>query len=104
MSPDLISDEFLDDEVVVILEGNNTFGDHVYCYLQLTCANLKKIFTNIQTGVNFKPGDFGTIIIAGRGDPSPEIKAEMSAEYHILDVPKPALPKIDTSQPKFFDE
>ncbi|HEU5046713.1 MAG TPA: hypothetical protein VFT64_02610 [Rickettsiales bacterium] len=104
VSPDLISDEFLDDEVIVLLEGNNTFGDRLYCYLQLTCRNLREIFGKIRSGENFKPADFGTVIVAGRGEPSPEIKAEMNNEHHIIDVQKPALPKIDTSQPKFFDE
>lgn len=105
VSPDLVTDEILDAEVVVLLEGNNTFGDRLYCYLHVTGASLKEIFRKIQSAENFKPADYGTIIFAGRGEPTAEIRAEMYHEYGMTDVPKPKPPfKIDTSQPKFFDE
>jgi len=105
VSPDLVSDDYLDAEVVVLLEGENLFFDHLYCYLQITCLNLKEIFRKIQAGENFKPADFGTVIASGRGTPSPEVRAEMHNEYNIIDVQKPRSPfHIDISQPKFFDE
>lgn len=105
VSPDLVNDELLDAEVVVLLEGKNMFGDLVFCYLQLTCAGLKEIFRKIQFSENFRPADFGNVIVAGRGELSPDLRAEMRNEYNIIDVPKPQPPfKINTAQPKFFDE
>lgn len=80
-------------------------GIQLFCYLQLTCQNLKEIFRKMRGAENFKPADFGTIIVAGQGQPSAEVISEMYAEYNIIDVPRPKPPfKIDTSQPSFFDE
>lgn len=105
VSPDLVLDEFLDDEVIVLLQGRNTFGDELFIYLQITGRNLREIFRMMQQGENFKPVDFGSIIVAGRGEPTDELKAEMLNEYNMMDVPKPKPPfKVDTHQPKFFDE
>ncbi len=105
VSPDLVDDGLLDAEVVVLLEGNNLFGDKVYCYLQLTCANLKEIFRKIQASENFKPSEYGDVVASGRGEPPPEVKAAMHSEHEITDIPKPNPPfHINTTQPKFFDE
>ena len=107
LSPDLVKDEFLDVEVVILLQGNNLFGDLVYSYLQLRGQNLKDMFAKMQTGENFKPSDFGTVIAAGRGDPPPEVRAEMAATYNMIDIPtQKTAPLIKPAfvQPKFFDE
>jgi len=106
VSPDLISDEYLEDEVVVLLQGTNMFGDAVYSYLKLIGRDLKRMFAKMQAGENFKPGDYGTVLYAGRGVPSQEIKDEMKAEYDMVDVPtpKPAGNFTNTFQPKFFDD
>jgi hypothetical protein len=60
------------------------------------------MFARMQAGENFKPADFGTVIAAGRGAPSQEVREEMNQEYSMLDVPAPgAGPDF---QPKFLDD
>ncbi|MEI7668600.1 MAG: hypothetical protein WCJ33_00780 [Pseudomonadota bacterium] len=105
VSPDMVSDEFLDTIIVILLQGNNIFGDSVYSYLELNGASLRKVFSCMQTGENFKPADFGTVLAAGRGEPSDEVKEEMKKEYNMIDVPKPkSSVRIPTFQPRFFED
>jgi hypothetical protein len=105
ISPDLITDELLDLEVVILLQGTNLFGDAIYSYLQLTGQHLKEMFARMQTGENFKPAEYGTVLQAGRGEPTPEVRDEMAKTYNMIDVPMPAAPVQPAFiQPKFFDE
>ncbi len=106
VSPELVSDEYLETEVVVLLQGTNMFGDQVYSYIKLLGKNLKKMFAKMQASENFKPADYGTVIVAGRGIPSQEVRDEMKALYNMIDVPvpKPAAIFANTFQPKFFDD
>lgn len=105
VSPDLVKDEFLDVEVIIMLQGTNMFGDDVYAYLQIVGRNLKEMFGKMQKGENFKPADYGAVLAAGRGEPPPEVREEMMNTYHMLDVPLPrSLNRPVFTQPKFFDE
>ena len=105
VSPELVSDEFLDTYIVILLQGNNIFGDTVYTYLEISGANLRKVFGHMQKGENFKPADFGTVLAAGRGEPSEEVREEMKTEYNMMDIPKPKPNvKIPTFQPKYYEE
>jgi len=104
VSPTLVKDEFLDVEIVILMQGSNLFGDPVYSYIEITGRNLKEMFAKIQNNDNFKPSDFGTVLSAGRGEPSPEVREEMRVTYNMIDVPVPRQPKPNLTQPKFFDE
>ena len=44
---------------------------------RLTGRNLKEMFAKMQNNENFKPADFGTVLAAGRGEPTPEVREEM---------------------------
>jgi|GEM_PF-932103 len=105
VSPDMVSDEFLDTVIVILLQGNNIFGDSVYSYIELNGASLRQMFAAMQAGQNFKPADFGTVLAAGRGEPSDEVKNEMRVNYNMIDVPtpKPAV-KMPVFQTKFPDD
>jgi len=105
VSPDLVSDEFLDTVIVILLKGNNLFGDAVYSYLQLDGRSLKAMFAKMQAGENFKPADFGTVLAAGRGEPTQDVRDEMAMTHNMIDVPVPEAPaKPAFVQPKFFGE
>jgi hypothetical protein len=105
VSPELVSDEFLDAEVVLLMQGTNLFGDLIYSYLKASGRNLKLMFGKMQKGDNFLPSDFGTVLAAGRGEPTEEVREEMRATYNMVDVPMPKrAPNPAFSQPKFFDE
>ena len=104
VSPDLVSDEFLDTEVIILLQGNNLFGDAVYSYLQITGRNLKDMFSKMRAGENFKPADFGDVVRAGKGDPTDEVREEMKIAYNMIDVPMPKQAFKPLFQPKSFND
>lgn len=104
VSPELVDDEFLDVEIVILLQGTNLFGDHIYSYLQLLGRNLKEMFGKMQSGENFKPADFGTVLAAGRGEPSKEVRDEMAVTYNMIEVPPPKSAAPAFVQPKFFGD
>ncbi len=104
VAPDLVSDEYLETEVVILLQGTNLFGDRVYSYLQLLGNALKEMFARMQAGENFKPADYGTVLAAGRGEPPEEVRKEMKEKYDMIDVPTPKPRPISNFQPKFFDD
>ncbi len=86
------------------MQGTNLFGDHINSYLQLTGQNLKNMFAKMQAGENFKPADFGTVLSAGRGEPTKEVRDEMAATYNMIEVPAPATVTPAFVQPKFFTD
>ena len=105
VSPDLVKDEFLDVEIIILLQGSNMFGDEVYSYVQIIGRNLKEMFAKMQKNENFKPADFGTVLMAGRGVPTTEVKEEMAATHGMVDVPMPKAPVAPVFvQPKFFGD
>lgn len=82
---DALQSGVMDDPVVILMQGKNPFGDRIYSYLKLTVRDLMRLQSTIQSGVGFNPSDFGSVVAAGKGDPTPEIKAEVAAMYHLLD-------------------
>lgn len=105
VSPDIVTEEFLEEEIVILLQGSNMFGNRVYSYVKLLGKDLKEMFTKMQKGENFKPSDYGSVIAAGTGEPPKEVQEEMKEQYNMQDVPIPK-PKVNFTsfQPKFFDE
>ena len=102
---DIVPQEAMDVEFVILLQGNNLFGDAIYSYVKMTGTKLKEVFAKMQINENFKPSDFGEVISAGRGEPTQEVRDEMAAGYNMTDVPLPKpLPKPNLSQPKFFGD
>ena len=87
-TPVELSEEVLDQEGVIFLTGKNTFGDTVYSYLKITIRNLQKLKEALAKGEHFMPSDFGTVLAAGKGEPSQELRSEMAVTYKLIDVPK----------------
>ena len=88
-TPVELTDEVLAQEGVIFLTGKNTFGDIVFSYLKLTIKNLQALKEALKKGEHFMPSDFGTVLAAGRGEPSQELRSEMAVTYKLIDVPKP---------------
>lgn len=103
-TPVVFDEKLLDEEVVVLMQGKNTFNDPVYSYIKLSLRNLQKLKNSMKKKENFVPSDFGTILAAGTGEPSVELRSEMAVTYGLVDVPKPVVPKINISQPSVWDE
>lgn|GEM_PF-3306754 len=70
---------------VLLLYGKNSFGDKIYSYLEITIPNLRRLKAATMSGEAFTPSDFGTVIAAGRGEPTEEVKAEIAATHQVLD-------------------
>lgn len=87
-APDF-SELFKEEFAVLLLRGKNSFGDHIYSYVKVSLPNIKRLYESLTVGTNFNPSDFGEVVAAGTGEPSDEVKAEIAAQYPMLDQ-KPA--------------
>ena len=92
VSPDLVGDEYLDEELVILLEGANLFGKPVYSYIKLIGHDLKRLFEAMQMGRNFNPSDFGEVLDSGEGEPLPETRQHMARAYHMMSIDLPDIP------------
>lgn len=101
-----IDENLLDEKVVIFMEGRNIFNDKIFSYLQITLRNLQKLKQALDSGQNFLPADYGTVVAAGKGSPSDELKAEMAAEYNMQDVPtfKSNAPAAAVIQPSLWED
>ncbi len=100
-----VPEDLLDEEVVILLHGRNIFNNKVYSYLQVTLRNLVKLKQAIDDDANFMPSDFGTVLAAGKGEPSDELKAEMTATYNMAEPSRPkAQASTSFAQPTLWDE
>lgn len=95
-----------DKEVVLFLQGKNNFGDAVYSYVKLTIRNVEHMMAKVRSKEDFFPSDFGTVIAAGRGEPSLELRSEMAITYNLVEVtpPKPAAKPLNFNQPPVWEE
>jgi hypothetical protein len=76
------------EEIVMLLQGKNTHGDRVYCYLRLSVLSLRDLKDAILNKQDFMPSDFGEVLAAGNGYPEPELRAEMAVKYGLMQTPK----------------
>jgi hypothetical protein len=76
------------EEIVMLMQGKNTYGDRVYCYLKLSVLSLRKLKDAIVNKEDFMPSDFGEVLAAGNGYPEPELRAEMAVKYGLMQTPK----------------
>jgi len=98
---------FKDEYAVMLLQGKNTFGDMIYSYVKVAMPDIKHLYAAMQSGANFNPSDFGTVVAAGKGEPTPEIRAEMNNTYHMLQPINPgAFPasQMPAEEKKAWDE
>ena len=101
-----IGSALLDDEAVILVSGDNMFGDKVYSYIKFTLKSFREMRTAMEAGENFKPSNYGTVIAAGRGEPSQELKDEMRVQYGLIDTPKQdqGTEPEGLNKPELFDE
>lgn len=87
-SLDLMQSGVLEEEVVILLLGKNNFGDRIYSFLKLKVKDLMRMQSAMQAGEQFNPSDFGSIVAAGKGEPTDEIKAEIASSYKFVNTGK----------------
>ena len=88
-TPVTVDEALLDEKVVILMQGKNVYNDQIYTYVQLTLRALTQLKDAVNRGENFMPSDFGTVLAAGTGLPSAQLRAEMAITYNMIDVPKP---------------
>lgn len=106
-TPVSVDDTAMDEKVVVLLQGKNVYGDMIYTYLQLTIRSLIDLRNKMLKREDFMPAEYGTVIAAGKGEPSAELRSEMAVTYNMIDVPKPApamAKAFAVPQPKLWDD
>ncbi|TAE79746.1 MAG: hypothetical protein EAZ74_05855 [Alphaproteobacteria bacterium] len=81
---DLLSKE----DIVMLMQGKNPYGERIYCYLRLSINNLRRMKEAIINKEKFMPSDFGEVLAAGSGQPAPELRAEMAVTYGMMQTPK----------------
>lgn len=93
---DNFGDLFKEDFAVILLQGRNSFGDSIYSYVEVALPNIKKLYATLNSGVDFTPSDFGTILNAGKGTPTEALRKEMASTYNMVQpatqgvIPKPS--------------
>jgi hypothetical protein len=96
---EVLDDSLLDEEMVVLLQGKNAYGDPIYSYLQLTLRRFRELREAAKGGRDFSPSEYGSVLAAGQGSPSAELRSEMAVTYNLIDIPAPQPPKVNLSQP-----
>ncbi len=87
------------EEIVMLMQGKNTYGDRVYCYLKLSVLSLTRLKDAIVAKEDFMPSDYGEVLAAGNGYPEPELRAEMAVKYGLMQTPK-----IDPKKPAMLQK
>jgi len=106
-TPVAVDDAVLNEKVVILLEGKNVFGDQIYTYIRMSLRSLQQLRDKMKKNENFMPAEYGEVLAAGRGEPSPELRSEMAVTHNMIDVPraKPsATPAFAVPQPKLWDD
>jgi HEAT repeat protein len=90
VSPDMVRDEYLDEILVILLQGSNMFGTRAYSYIELPGRHLRRMFDAMQSGRNHQPAEYGTVIFTGVGEPPPDVRDIMQKVYNMAEVPMPS--------------
>jgi tetratricopeptide (TPR) repeat protein len=84
-----LSEELLDEQGVLLLQGKNTENEQTYTYLQLSLRSLMLLREKMRKNENFEPESFGTVLVTGKGEPDAELRDRMAREHNMLDTSKP---------------
>ncbi len=77
-----VSEQVIAEKTVCILlvRGENPDGRGIYAYVAVRADKLES-FMEAQKSGTFYPEDFGVIVEAGEGEPTPEVRKKMETEY-----------------------
>lgn len=107
-TPVELDEALLNEKVVILLQGKNVYNDAIYTYLQLSLRSLQQLRDRMRGGGDFMPAEFGTVLAAGKGEPSAEMRSEMALTHNMIDVPRPKTAAAPAAyavpQPKLWDD
>lgn len=102
-----LDESLLKEKVVILLQGKNIYGDMIFTYLQMTLGSLQQLREKMRRQEDFMPAEYGTVLAAGKGEPTAEMRSEMAAMHNMIDVPRPKSPpppSYAVPQPKLWDD
>ena len=70
---------FKDEYAVILLQGKNTAGIDIFSYVKVNLPNIKRLYSALNSGKDFSPSDFGTVLASGEGVPPDEVRQQMGA-------------------------
>lgn len=107
-TPVEVDEAVLNERVVILLQGKNVYGDQIFTYLQLTLRSLQQLRDKMRKKEDFMPAEYGTVLAAGKGEPTQELRSEMAVTHNMIDVPRakgaPPPPAYAVPQPKLWDD
>lgn len=106
-TPVEVDDALLQEKIVILLQGRNIYGDQIFTYLQMTLKALQQLRDKMRRNEDFMPAEYGAVLAAGKGEPSPEMRSEMAVTHNMVDVPRPKMappPSFAVPQPKLWDD
>lgn len=76
---------------VLLVRGEDPNGTPIFAYVGVRADRLKEFMAAQESGT-FYPEEYGIIIEAGEGEPSPEVRQKMETEYGfnhaaMMDIP-----------------
>ena len=106
---DKLGDLFKDEYAIILLQGKNSFGDMIYSYVKVNLPNIKLLYSALNSGADFTPSDFGSIIAAGKGVPSEGLSNKMNSSKNMFQsippaVFQPTASKVSSDEKKAWDE
>ena len=77
-----------DEEIVLLINGYNNFGDKIYNYIKLPLKNIEQLIRAVDIGGRFDLHEYGEVVAAGMGIPTPEVRQEMESQYRMISFPE----------------
>lgn len=65
---------------ILLVRGENPEGKPIFAYVAVRADKLEAFMEAQRSGM-FYPEDFGVVVEAGEGEPSPTIRKKMETEY-----------------------
>ena len=81
-----IDPRVLEKKVVALVAGKNLSGDPMFAYIEMTLANLYSLKAKIAAQEDFSAIQFGSVLQAGAGLPSRDLRKQMAAKYEMVDL------------------
>jgi hypothetical protein len=98
-------DELLEEDVIILIYGENIFGDRVFSYVKLPYILAEQVRIKIEANEKFDVREYGEVVAAGKGEPTARMEEEIAEQFGMVTMKKfeePSLPE-DTSI-KFWSE
>ena len=76
------------EEIVLLLSGFNNFGDKIYNYVKIPLNKVQHLIDEVTNGGRFDVRDFGEVVAAGQGQPTPELRQEIESQYKMISLPQ----------------